>query len=268
MNKKKVFISSFSENAIEVCKRLNTGLELNHICISEMLDKDKIENTIIQMRKDMADTGFNGNIVVHGPFTEIVPCAIDPRAINLAMTRLNEAYYVANALGINKMVVHSGYLPPIYHKGWHVEKSTEFWRKFMYDKPRNFYLYIENVLEDEPYMMRDLIDSIDDDRVSICLDIGHGNVMKAEGDSIENWIDILGDRISHVHLHNNFGDKDNHNEVNTGNIDIFKVLDKLRDIEIKSGKNKEISLTIESRKAEDSGRLILEYIDKKVKNIL
>ncbi|MFR8854973.1 MAG: hypothetical protein ACLVHQ_08755 [Oscillospiraceae bacterium] len=89
------------------------------------------------------------------------------------------------------MVVHNGWLPFIYFKEWQSENGALFWQDFMADKPEDFSIYIENVLEDEPYMMKDMMSRITDDRIKICLDTGHANAMTSEDISVEKWIEVL-----------------------------------------------------------------------------
>ena len=89
--KDKICIATFSENAVEVIARYGLGIELNDICISEALDADQEENTIRAMRKEISDSQAK-NVIMHGPFTEIIPASIDHRAVELGLTRINEAY--------------------------------------------------------------------------------------------------------------------------------------------------------------------------------
>ena len=43
---------------------------------------------------------------------------------------------------------------------WHYKKSVEFWTNFMQSKPDGYMLCIENVLEEDPDQMAELIDGI------------------------------------------------------------------------------------------------------------
>lgn len=47
----------------------------------------------------------------------------------------------------------------------------------MASKPADFRLYIENVLEDEPFMLTNMMKKISDPRIGLCLDTGHANAM-------------------------------------------------------------------------------------------
>ena len=98
------------------------------------------------------------------------------------------------------MIVHSGYIPFMYFKEWQAEKSAVFWQKFMSDKPADFRLYVENVLEDEPYMLAEMMKQIKDPRIGICLDVGHAHYM---GENLYNTIKLYGKRLIALHIHDN-----------------------------------------------------------------
>ena len=211
--KDRIYLATFSEKAVETAGRLGLKLELNDLCISENLDGDKIENTLAEMKRELAASG-SPDAIVHGPFTEIIPASIDHRAVDLGMQRLEEAYQACRSLGLGRMVVHTGYLPALYFKEWNHEKSVWFWKKYMEDKPSDFRIYIENVFEDEPLMLKKLVEEIADPRVSLCLDVGHANAVTCPEYDIYDWIRILGSHIGHFHLHNNDGTRDSHGPLN------------------------------------------------------
>lgn len=245
LSKEKIFVSTFSSNALEAIKKYGLGMEINHTCISEDLDDnvEKREQLLFNIRNDMQISGSD-RMILHGPFTEIHPAAIDYRAKQLASRRLNEAFQVSHSLGINRMVVHSGWLPFIYFKEWQVEKSILFWEEFMADKPSDFNIYIENVLEDEPLMLLDMMKGFRDPRIGLCLDIGHANAMTCPEYSVEDWICVLSPYIRHFHIHNNHGTEDSHLPLQTGSMNmtnIFRIIsDYCKD---------DVTYTIEAREA-------------------
>ena len=158
------------------------------------------------------------------------------------------------------MAVHSGYMPLLYFKEWHHEKSVFFWKKFMEHKPADFHIYIENVFEDEPVMMKKLIEDIGHPQVHLCLDIGHANAVTSEAYTVYDWIEILGEHIGHFHLHNNNGREDLHGSLTEGTMDMEKVLDC-----IDRCCCEDVTLTIESRSCEDSAVWICKYAEKQKK---
>lgn len=251
--KDRLYIATFSDGAAEVIRKYGLGIELNDTCISESLDRDKVENTIENMSKEIDRAGAS-RVMLHGPFTEIIPASIDHRAVSFGLERLEEAYQVCRRMGINRMVVHSGYMPLLYFKEWHQEKSVQFWKTFMSDKPKDFHIHIENVFEDEPVMMKVLAEALSDPRIDLCLDVGHANAVTQRQYDIPGWIEILGPLIGHFHLHNNDGTGDTHNDVHRGAMDMEKVL-----AAIEKYCRDDVTMTIESRTCAESAAWLLDY---------
>jgi len=242
----KLFICTFSESAIDIIKNNQLNIEINHTCISEVLDPDNRETLIAEINAGITSSGAK-RVILHGPFTEIIPAAIDYRARDFALERLEEAYEVARCIGAESMVVHTGWMPEIYFKSWQAEKGAAFWQKFMSDKPSDFKIHVENVLDNEPYMLVDFMNLIDDPRISLCLDIGHAQAAGDGSADIYEWIKILGPYIGHFHLHNNYGDRDAHNSLGDGSMDMMKIL-KMIDEYCRP----DVTLTIESHDAKGS----------------
>ena len=71
-------------------------------------------------------------------------------------------------------------------------------------------------------VLKELFDKVNNNILSICLDIGHANCYSNQ--SLEEIIKLLGNRIGHLHLSNNDGKKDSHCGFNNGNIDVINTL--------------------------------------------
>lgn len=242
--KDKLYIATFQINAIEVISKYGVGIEFNHTCISEHLDPENRKNLLSEIKRDIA-ASCAGRATLHGPFTEIHPAAIDYRARQMAKERLNEAFEVCRSLNVKRMIVHTGWIPFVYFKEWQSEKAAEFWQDFMADKPDDFNIYVENVMEDEPYMMADFISEITDRRIKICLDIGHANAMTQRDISVETWIEVLGPHIGHFHLHNNDGNRDTHGDFESGTLDMVSIFDTIENF-----CSPDTTFTIEARDCE------------------
>ena len=59
----------------------------------------------------------------------------------------------------------------------------------------------------------------------MCLDIGHANIYSKI--DVTDWIEKVNKNIGFVHLHNNFGENDDHNGLNNGNINMNEVCEAL-----------------------------------------
>jgi len=164
-----------------------------------------------------------GRFIFHAPFNELCPAAIDPLIVEVANRRYAQAYDLMCGYGIDKMVVHSGFVPMIYFDVWFKEKSIRFWQDFLSDKPDGFRIYLENVLESTPGMLCDIAAKVGDDRFRLCLDIGH--VAHIVSDiPVTYWVKRMLPFLGHVHLHNNHGKRDTHNALGDGNTDIAAVI--------------------------------------------
>ena len=241
MEKDKIYIATFSEGAKEAAERYGFGLELDHLCISENLNEENREKITEEMTKAAAGR----RIIVHGPFTELIPCAIDERARELAMKRHMESVEICRKLGVRKLILHSGWIPSMYFPSWQVERSVEYWKELVVKAGKDFTICVENVFEPEPDTLIEIIDGAGDPRLKICLDVGHANAVKTTG-TVEEWIEKMGERIGHFHLHNNDGGSDSHGELTDGVLDMERIL------RLAEKHCPDATYTIESRKCEKS----------------
>ena len=145
------------------------------------------------------------------------------------MTAFNYAYDIAKELECTEVVVHNGFVPNTsYYEGW-VRNATAFWQEFFKDKDDTITMMIENQCEEDSEVLKMEIDSVNDLRLKVCLDIGHAHANSNM--AIEDWITTLGKRIGYLHLHNNHGKvegrpsfkNDEHLGLDNGTINIEKV---------------------------------------------
>ena len=259
-----IFIATFSSEAEETALEYGFGLELNDLCISSNLEPKKRDWVISRMEGEIKRAGSsNRKNIMHGPFTELTPAAIDQRAIDLMKDRYRSTIDICTQMGIKDIVLHDGYIPLIYQKPWHLKRSILFWKEFAEEIPEGFSIYIENVFDDEPDLLCNIVDEVNaslqlpkgKEKYSICLDVGHANAMTKGGtDSIVEWIKTMGMRIGHFHLHNNDGTGDNHDDVNRGTFDIERVLEAIEEY-----CRSNVTMTIESRKAAPSADYLYKY---------
>jgi sugar phosphate isomerase/epimerase len=134
-------------------------------------------------------------------------------------------YQTACKLKATHIIFHHGYVPRTSPpKNW-IPRFVEFWKSFLDEKPENVHFHLENMLELSPDIMIETIDTISDRRVSACLDIGHAHCNSTT--PVLNWIEKLGSRIEHVHIHDNDGASDQHLAIGEGSIpfkDVCSVL--------------------------------------------
>lgn len=208
------FLSTIDDNAHELALQAGMGIEVAHFCTAWNLD-----NAFAQTDAAVQEAvrGIRRRIL-HGPFNELFPCAIDPKARALAADRFREALMLAERYGAGKVVFHGGYNPWLYYPCWYTEQSILFWRDFLSSCPEGITICLENVLEEEPEMMAEILRGVNDPRFRMCLDIGHVNAYSRV--PLETWLETCSSYLSHFHIHNNSGDKDSHRNLTDGTIDM------------------------------------------------
>lgn len=216
--REKLYLSSIAPDAAEIAQKEGLGLEIAEFCTASNMDADF---SIYDARVKTSLSGVS-HAILHAPFNELFPSAIDPKALELARYRYLQAARVAQSYGMTRIIVHSGYVPLVYHPSWFVERSVLFWKDLLSKLPPQMELMIENVLEDSPELLRTLVKGVNQTRFRLCLDIGHANICGALAPAA--WLAQSADCIGHFHIHNNAGDVDAHAPVLEGNIDITEFL--------------------------------------------
>ncbi len=211
INQDNLYLSTIAPQAPDLAREYGLGLEIAETCTAMFMD-DPASPALLEGKLQ----GVSRR-VLHGPFNELFPCAIDPKARELAKLRFTQAMDWAVRYGADKLILHSGYNPNIYYDIWFEEQSILFWREFAKTIPAGLTVCVENVLETDPEPLLNVIRAVDHPRLRICLDVGHANCYSNR--PVGEWIDLYAPWISHFHLHNNFGDRDTHSDLNDGSMD-------------------------------------------------
>ena len=219
MEKSKLFLSTIAADAQETARKYGVKLEIAEYCTAWNMD-DEFPETDRSVREKLK--GIPGSLL-HGPYNELFPCAIDRRARALAAKRYLQAIALAKGYGCEKVILHGGYNPWIYYPVWYVEQSIEFWRDFLREDP-GVEIVLENVLETDSKWLLDIVRAVDDERLKLCLDIGHVNAYSNV--SVFEWLQNWSPYLSHFHIHNNDGTRDQHNGLFEGSIPILEFLDR------------------------------------------
>lgn len=249
---REICLATIDENALQLANQYDLGLELDQFCTAYYMDAPLFEEQDRQVQ-----TMLSRAKVFHGPFSELAPCAIDPKVRQISMERYNQAYELARSYGISKIVFHGGFIPLVYFPVWYIERSVEFWKEFLADKPNDFVICLENVMETQPSFLVDIVKGVDDPRCRLCLDVGHANVDIVGKVEIEDWIGAFAPYLAHVHLHNNDGSWDWHKNIGEGTLPMERIFDLLDELA------PDASLTFEN--IDDTEQSILWYEKRKCK---
>lgn len=218
MKKERLFLSTIADDAMQTAREFGLGVELAQFCLAENMDKTPPD---VQASLDAALEVPRR--VLHAPFAELCPAAIDPLVRAVTRRRFLQAAALAKRYGAEKMVVHSGFIPLVYYPEWFAPQSAAFWREFLNDVD-GLTLCVENVMETSPDALRQIAEQVNDPRLRICFDVGHAFCQSGE---LAPWLDALAPYLSHVHLHNNHGSSDEHLGLPDGTLDMAAVIRQL-----------------------------------------
>ena len=211
MRRENIYLSTIADDASKIARKYGLGIEIAEYCTAwNMDDEFTATDASVQVKLDGIERK-----VLHAPFNELFPCAIDRKARALAADRYRQAIELAKRYGSTKVIIHGGYNPWIYYPVWYVEQSILFWKEFLKEDP-DVQIVLENVLETEPQWLLDIAKGVDDPRLKLCLDIGHVNAYSKI--PLMDWLESWAPYLSHFHIHNNDGSRDQHNALNDGNI--------------------------------------------------
>lgn len=241
-----LYLSTIDPRAQRVAARYGLGLEIAEFCTAWNMD-EYFEQTDTQVREKIRNCPAP---VLHAPFNELFPCAIDPRARSLAAQRYRQAIALAAGYGAKKVVIHGGYHPLIYYHQWYVEQSVVFWKDFLQEAPA-VELVLENVLEETPEMLLDIVRTVDDPRLRLCLDVGHVNAYSRV--PVMDWLKSWAPWLSHFHIHNNDGTADTHSPLPQGTIPMEEFLKQAGQL------CPHASFTLELPECEPSVRWLLDH---------
>jgi len=196
-------------------------------------------------------------ITLHSPFWDLSPGSPDPAIRDLTKHRFDQTVQLVPIFKPKTIVCHAGYDWKRYGfmRDLWIENSVETWTWFS-EKIKNEggHLMIENVYEHYPDDILMLLKKLGNENIGFCLDVGHQAVFSRS--PIERWIKDLGQYLKQLHLHDNFGEYDDHLALGDGNINFSKLFTSVRHLH-----NKPITITIEPHEEKDLFPS-LEYLEK------
>lgn len=217
MKKENIYLSTIASDAVRVAKEYGVNLEIAEYCTAWNMD-EKFAGVDCVVKKKLEGIPTS---TLHAPYNELFPCAIDKKARELAAYRYRQTIDLAKRYGSKKIVIHGGYNPWMYFPVWYVEQSIVFWKEFLAEDP-GVQIVLENVLEDDPQWLLDIVKGVDDSRLRLCLDIGHVNAYSKV--PVMEWLETCAPYISHFHVHNNDTSRDQHNALHDGSIPMREFL--------------------------------------------
>lgn len=157
---------------------------------------------------------------IHSPFMDLNPGSLERLLRDATLHRFGQVMDAAEQLRPEVMVFHPGF------DRWRYGEATNQWLELSVPAWQGVLsraraigttIAVENIFEEEPSTLRALFEAVDDPGFGHCFDVGHWNLFKKVG--MGEWFETLGKRIAEVHIHDNFGTRDDHAPPGEGGID-------------------------------------------------
>jgi sugar phosphate isomerase/epimerase len=166
---------------------------------------------------------------VHAPFFDLSPGAMEPLVRTVTLQRLTQSLQAAAGLGAHLMVVHPGYdrwRYPHLAAAWIDQAAQTLEPLLALAAAEDCRLALENIYEETPDTLLALVERLDSPWFGHCFDIGHWRLFGTIGQA--DWLARVAPRLLHLHLHDNYGEGDDHLPIGDGNIDFTPLVDLLQ----------------------------------------
>jgi sugar phosphate isomerase/epimerase len=199
----------------DLCEKYHLGIELQSFHDPDY-PKINPEMTALQSERSK-DLIYRS---MHGPFADLCFGSYDSLIREATRNRFEYAYAMAINLKCTDVILHHGYVPGTSKFSSWLSRGKTFWQDFLDAKDEGITFHLENLLELDPLLISDVVATIGDKRLNICLDIGHVHCHSKI--SVIDWITKLNKQIGYVHLHNNFGVYDEHLGLEHGSLPMLE----------------------------------------------
>lgn len=192
---------------------------------------------------------------LHAPFFDLNPGALDPQIRQVTLQRLGRALSVAGRLNASLMVIHPGidkWRYPNLEQVWFDLAKESFLTLTEQASTCRCRLAIENIYEESSDLLVQLVNEIDSEWFGHCFDAGHWHLFGKQ--PMSAWLDSLGAKLIHLHLHDNHGWSDEHLPVGDGTIDFVPLTRWLKSTSATP------SITLEAHSLEHLQRSLLQVV--------
>ncbi|OKY77873.1 MAG: Sugar phosphate isomerase/epimerase [Candidatus Methanohalarchaeum thermophilum] len=198
----------------------------------EILSQSKhaLDNeTIKKFKTAIKDISFD--LTVHAPFKGINLSSFNDKIWNRSIKKLEKNIEKAASLKAEHVTIHPGYTEEMsnYLPNEEWNRNFEAFKRLAKVAEENeIMIGVENMPNmshlryKTPEEIIGLINSIESENLSLSFDVGHAHTNGV----VQEFLEHL-DKVSHVHLHDNFGKKDQHLQIGRGDINFETVFSKL-----------------------------------------
>jgi len=225
-------------------ERIRPEIGISHIALDEIPRAEFLRVADVLRQEGLP-------VTIHAPFLDLRPGALDPRIRRESAERIAQSLALAPYFRPRAVVCHACFDERYYvsaEEQW-LDNSIETWRGLLpAAEDADTVICLENVYEREPLHLRRLLEAVASPRLRFCFDTGHFNISSAV--PLKSWIDEMAPWLSHVHLHDNGGTRDEHLPVGEGTFPFAEFFAHLRERSLRP------ILTVESHSERDLWRML------------
>lgn len=215
------------EHEIACAQEYGLGAEIQVLGLPDVLASD-FSALLSRVKKVTGE--LPGPIGFHGPFIDMAHYSADDGIRTVCQQRYHQAFDLAEELGAEYILFHSQYNPiirvPKYRQMYH-EGSLSFWPEFIARADAlGIPIYLENMFDESPGPMCDVVQALGTPTVQLCLDVAHALIFSDI--SLADWIAAYGSDLAHVHINDCHGDSDDHLGLGMGSLDLDDAFAQLR----------------------------------------
>lgn len=218
-------IFTVEELNVEKLNSLDMGVEIQDF-VEPNLSKE--EKDILTNKYSQELQGLRNIKAMHGPFLDLKPASPDKLIREVSYDRYLSTLEIGKKLKIDYLIFHSQinpYLNEPFIRDLNNRQNRDFWLKVLHEAGGyDGIILLENIFEETPFMLKELVETINLPNIKVNLDIGHAKLGKV---GLETWIRELKDYIYYIHIHSNDGKYDKHERPSKKEIEeLYTLLDK------------------------------------------
>ena len=209
-------IDTSLEKTLEFIESLGLGY-------AELVHQFPTENPDVELLES-----YNLKYSIHSPFMDVNIAALQEKSRLNSINQIKESIDLANKINAESVVVHPGLATFLANK-YFLDKVYNFANESIkelgdYGNDLGVMATIENMPTFEAmiyYNMEDLHETLTSYDMYMTLDIGHANHAGYPAEA------MYFNSIKHIHIHDNFGDEDDHLALGEGSIDLKCIVNTL-----------------------------------------
>lgn len=208
---------------VPMLEQISSGFNLWEI-LSEGEDRLEIARDGIRYGRD----SFGMHYQVHAPLSDVNIGSVHEPMRLAALNEVKETILMCHQLEIPLVTVHPGFVQGIafLDRKKALEKTIESVRTLSgFARAHSVEIVVENLpanINGTCTSASELLEVIDSAGIRMCFDMGHANTAA----EVDEFLKLV-DRFGNVHMHNNEGQWDQHNQVDDGSADLQKVIEAL-----------------------------------------